>query len=115
MSPMRLIRNPLAVIVFLGAALALGGASAASATTHAAQTEPKNLYLYVGNSNLVPQVRADPDLHRRQHRRRRTGQAASGAIRRSRGRSTLAGPGVLPRPPPACPGPASTGPRSYRT
>jgi hypothetical protein len=56
MSPLRLIRNPLAVIAFLGAALALGGASAASATTHAAQTEPKNLYLYVGNGNLVPQV-----------------------------------------------------------
>src|ERR1700730_12812717 len=56
MSPIRLIRNPLAVIAVLSAALALGGASAASAATHAAQTEPKNLYLYVGNGNLVPQV-----------------------------------------------------------
>ena len=56
MSLMRLIRNPLAVIAVLGTALALGGASAASAATHAAQTEPVNLYLYVGNGNLVPQV-----------------------------------------------------------
>ena len=56
MSPMRLIRNPLTAVAFLSAALALGGASAASATTHAAETQPKNLYLYVGNGNLVPQV-----------------------------------------------------------
>ena len=56
MSPMRLIRNSLPVIAVLSAALALGGASAASAATHAVQTEPKNLYLYVGNGNLVPQV-----------------------------------------------------------
>jgi hypothetical protein len=62
MSPMRLIRHPLAVTAVLTAALALGGASAASATTHAAyaahvaQTEPVNLYLYVGDGNLVPQV-----------------------------------------------------------
>src|SRR5271155_3730233 len=56
MSPMRLIRNPLAVIAVLSAALALGGASAAGAATHAVQTQPKNLYLYVGNGNLVPQV-----------------------------------------------------------
>jgi hypothetical protein len=56
MSLMRLIRNPLAVIAVLTAALALGGASAASATTHAAQTEPVNLYLYPGNGSFVPQV-----------------------------------------------------------
>jgi hypothetical protein len=65
MSLMRLIRTPLAVVAVLTAALALGGASAASATTHAAQaaqaahvaqTEPVNLYLYVGDGNLVPQV-----------------------------------------------------------
>ena len=44
MSLMRLIRNPLAVIAVLTAALALGGASAASASTHAAQTElPRGL------------------------------------------------------------------------
>ena len=84
MSPMRLIRNPLAVIAVLSAALALGGASAASAATHAAQTEPVNLYLYVGNGNLVPQVEptqiytADGTIVDEQ------GQAASGAIRRSR-------------------------------
>jgi ABC-type transport system substrate-binding protein len=40
MSPIRLTRNPLAVIAVLGAALALGGASAASATTHAALAAP---------------------------------------------------------------------------
>jgi hypothetical protein len=56
MSPMRLIRNPLAVIAVLTAALALGCASAASATTDSAQTEPVNLYLYVGDGNFVPQV-----------------------------------------------------------
>ena len=56
MSPMRLIRNSLAVIPVLSAALALGGASAASAATHAAATEPVNLYLYVGNGSFVPQV-----------------------------------------------------------
>jgi len=56
MFPMRPIRNPLAAIAVLSAALALGGASAASADTHAAQTAPKNLYLYVGNGNLVPQI-----------------------------------------------------------
>ena len=56
MSSMRPIRNPLAAVAVLSAALALGGASAASATTHVAQTEPTNLYLYVGNGNLVPQV-----------------------------------------------------------
>ncbi len=53
---LRLIRNPLAVIAVLTAALALGGASAASAATHAAATRPVNLYLYPGNGNLVPQV-----------------------------------------------------------
>jgi hypothetical protein len=56
MPPMPLIRNSLAVTAFLSAALALGGASAASAATHAAQTKPVNLYLYVGNGNLVPQI-----------------------------------------------------------
>jgi hypothetical protein len=56
MSLMRLIRNPLTVTAVLSAALALSGASAASAATHAAQTEPVNLYLYVGNGNRVPQV-----------------------------------------------------------
>jgi hypothetical protein len=56
MSLMRLIRHPLAVLAVLTAALALGGASAASATTHAAQTEPVNLYLYPGNGSFVPQV-----------------------------------------------------------
>jgi hypothetical protein len=56
MSSMRLIRNSLAVIAVLSATLALGGASAASATTHAAATEPVNLYLYAGNGSFVPQV-----------------------------------------------------------
>jgi hypothetical protein len=56
MSSTRRTRNSLAAVAALSAALALGGASAASATTHAAQTEPVNLYLYVGNGNLVPQV-----------------------------------------------------------
>ena len=56
MFPMRLIRNSLAVTAVLSAALALGGASAANATTRAAQTQPANLYLYVGNGNFVPQV-----------------------------------------------------------
>jgi hypothetical protein len=56
MSSTRRTRNSLAAVAVLSAALALGGASAASATTHAAQTEPVNLYLYVGNGNLVPQV-----------------------------------------------------------
>jgi hypothetical protein len=58
MSPMRLIRNSLAVTAVLGAALGLGlgGASTASATTHAAGTEPVNLYLYAGNGSFVPQV-----------------------------------------------------------
>jgi hypothetical protein len=56
MSLMRLTRTSLAAVAVLSAALALGGASAASATTHAAQTEPVNLYLYVGDGNRVPQV-----------------------------------------------------------
>ena len=56
MFPMRLIRNSLAVTAVLSAALALGGASAANATTRAAQTQHANLYLYVGNGNFVPQV-----------------------------------------------------------
>jgi hypothetical protein len=55
MSAKRKIRKPLTVAV-LSAALALGGASAASAATHATQTEPVNLYLYVGNGSKVPQV-----------------------------------------------------------
>ena len=55
MSAKQMIRNPLTVAV-LSAALALGGASAASAATHATQTEPVNLYLYVGNGSKVPQV-----------------------------------------------------------
>jgi hypothetical protein len=58
MSFKRLIPNSLAVIAVgvVGAALALGAGSAANASTHPAQTEPVNLYLYVGNGNLVPQV-----------------------------------------------------------
>ena len=56
MSLMRLTRTSFTAVAVLSAALALGGASAASAATHAAQTQPKNLYLYVGNGNLVPQV-----------------------------------------------------------
>lgn len=56
MSRMRLIRNPLAAIAMLSTALVLGGASAASAATHATPTEPVNLYLYTGNGNRVPQV-----------------------------------------------------------
>ena len=111
MSLMRLIRNPLAVIAVLTAALALGGASAASATTHAAQTEPVNLYLYPGNGSFVPQVEpakivippTEPSSTNRARRfRRRTARP---------GRSTPAGPGAFTRPPPAWAGPASTGPR----
>jgi hypothetical protein len=56
MSLMRLTRTSFTAVAVLSAALALGGASAAGAATHAAQTQPKNLYLYVGNGNLVPQV-----------------------------------------------------------
>jgi hypothetical protein len=56
MSLTRPTRASLAAIAVLSAALALGAAPAASATTHAAQTEPKNLYLYVGNGNFVPEV-----------------------------------------------------------
>ena len=54
---MRLIRNPLAVIAVLSAALALGGPSAASAATHVAKTEPVNLYLYTGKGSFVPKVK----------------------------------------------------------
>ena len=60
MSRTRKIRNSLPVIAAIGAALALGGAPAASAATHAAThaatTEPVNLYLYPGNGSFVPQV-----------------------------------------------------------
>jgi hypothetical protein len=56
MSLIRLTRTSLAAVAVLSAALALGGAPAAGATTHAAQAEPVNLYLYVGNGNFVPQV-----------------------------------------------------------
>jgi len=56
MSPMRQIRNPLAVIAVLSAALALGGAASASAATQAAATKPVNLYLYAGNGSFIPQV-----------------------------------------------------------
>ncbi len=56
MSLMRLTRTSFTAAAVLSGALALGGASAASAATPAAQTEPKNLYLYAGNGNFVPQV-----------------------------------------------------------
>jgi hypothetical protein len=108
------IRNALAAVAVLSAALALGGASAASAATHAPQTEPINLYLYVGNGNLVPQVEptqiytADGTIIDEQGKPLPAPYGAAG-------RSTPAGPGVLPRPPPAWAGPASTGARSYRT
>jgi hypothetical protein len=53
---MRVTRNSLTAVAVLSAALALGGMSAASASTQAAQTQPANLYLYAGNGNFVPQV-----------------------------------------------------------
>jgi hypothetical protein len=56
MFPTRKIRNSLAVIAVTSAALALGGAAAASAATRAAPTEPVNLYLYPGNGSFVPEV-----------------------------------------------------------
>jgi hypothetical protein len=62
MSFMRLTRTSLAAVAVLSAALALGGAPAASATTRAAQIEPKNLYLYAGKGNFVPQV-APAQIH----------------------------------------------------